>query len=810
MIKRPFVGMAASFLAGVIFAAQNMGAPFAAALLAVVFGAGWYGWKCRSHKGAGNGYGRAAARMAVFAACLLFGALRYGQECRIRDGYLPYLKDGEKAVVQGKLDKKEIKNSQYIYELSSCAVAANQNEFQKEAPVHCNRILVYTDSDFASVGEILVLNGTIKMWDEARNEGNFDAASFYRNRKIDFGLEEVTLCGTYGRESRWREAVYRLKGRLREIYEDALAPQEAGVLCAMALGDKSLLDADVRESYQNSGLSHIMAISGLHVAVVGMAAYRLLKRIGPGRRSAGAAAGALLYAYGQMAGMGTSVRRAVLMFCLFLLAEAAGRSYDVLSALGAAAFFLLVQNPYLLWDAGFQFSFVAVAGIVCVGNCVDFSGEKYAKCKGALFSGIAIQLVTLPLLMWHYYEIPCYAVPVNLVVLPFLGIVLTVGLTGGFCGVGCAAWFGEAAGLRIAGVLLAPCRVLLGLANRICGVTQTLPGAVQITGKPELWQILFYYAMLASLAFFLKKREYTGSGRAKAVRFCGTAAVLLAILLWRGGSGTELDILDVGQGDGCFLRTESGKTVFVDGGSTGVGKVGTYRILPFLKYKGVREMDYWFVTHTDEDHISGLRELLEDGYPIRHLIVSEHAVGGGDAAFEELAALARERGCEISCVGAGDILHLGAAQIRVISPVRGVDYADKNAASLVFYYEEDGFTGIFTGDIGSVEEEYLAEAGALFPVTFYKAAHHGSNYSNSEAFLQALSPEISVVSCAERNGYGHPGGEAVGRMERAGSLVFYTMRAGQIKIRYRDGGIWVEEYCGCAKEGCAFAEQLLK
>ena len=281
------------------------------------------------------------------------------------------------------------------------------------------------------------------------------------------------------------------------------------------------------------------------------------------------------------------------------------------------------------------------------------------------------------------------------------------------------------------------------------------------------------------------------------------------MLFWRTGGGTELDFLDVGQGDGSFLRTGGGDTVFVDGGSTGAGKVGIYRILPFLKYRGVREIDYWFVSHTDEDHISGLRELLEEGYPVRHLVFSGKVREQEDAALDGLLALAAENGCGICYVDAGDILHLGEAQIRVLAPVCGAVYADKNAASLVLRYEEGEFSGIFTGDIGRAEEELLAASGVLRPVTFYKAAHHGSKYSNSEGFLQALSPEISVISCGENNRYGHPGDEAVRNMERAGSRIFDTMHGGQIKIRYRRGQILTETYCG-SKEGCVFAEQLLK
>lgn len=824
MIKRPFCGMAASFLLGVIAASRGAGAVSTAAALVWLAAALRQALTVRDGRRQKDTRFRAAVRMSAFALCLLFGSFRYGQECRFRSGYLPGLRDGAEVTVQGRLDKKEIKNQQYIYEMASCIIGCGQDELSKEAPVPCNRILVYTDSDFASVGEILVLNGTIQLWSTARNEGNFDEKSFYQNRKIDFALRDVRLCGTYGKENRLAEGLFALKNRMRALYEQTLEGPEAGVLCAMALGDKTLLWDGQRQMYQNCGLSHIMAISGLHVAVVGMACYGFLKKFGPGLRSACAVSAFLLVCYAQMTGMGNSARRAVFMFCLLLSADIAGRSYDTLNALGAAAFFLLVQNPYLPWDAGFQFSFTAVAGIVCMGKCVDFSEQKYGKWAQKIYAGTTAWLVTLPLAVWHSYEAACYAVPVNLIVLPMTGAVLTTGLSGGLLGTAAAALFGEHAGLALADVLLLPCEKILWLINGICGAAGRLPGAVRIAGRLHFLQVILCYAGLAALAFYLRRRAQTGKRKPAAgdlstagkrwaagqsARFCAGAAVVLVMLFWRAGSGTELDFLDVGQGDGSFLRTGGGDTVFVDGGSTGAGKVGIYRILPFLKYRGVRKIDYWFVSHTDEDHISGLRELLEEGYPVRHLVFSGTVRTREDAALDGLLALAAENGCGICYVDAGDILHLGEAQIQVLAPACGAVYADKNAASLVLRYEEGEFSGIFTGDIGRAEEELLAASGALRPVTFYKAAHHGSKYSNSEGFLQALSPEISVISCGENNRYGHPGEEAVRNMERAGSRIFETMHGGQIKIRYRRGQILAETYCG-SKEGCVFGEQLLK
>lgn len=175
-------------------------------------------------------------------------------------------------------------------------------------------------------------------------------------------------------------------------------------------------------------------------------------------------------------------------------------------------------------------------------------------------------------------------------------------------------------------------------------------------------------------------------------------------------------MLDVGQGDASFFHTGSGYTVFVDGGSTDVGKVGKYRILPFLKYHAVREVDYWMVSHTDADHISGLREILEEGYHIRHLVFAEGIVS--DETLDGLLTLAEKNGSKICYLREGDILHLGGAQIEILSPLSGRTYTDKNAASMVFCYEEGAFSGIFTGDIGSDGERALAGQGRLKPVIF--------------------------------------------------------------------------------------------
>lgn len=733
---------------------------------------------------------RVCLRILLLVAFLFLGFGRYSAQQEFRGAYLPYLSDGMRLSVQGRLSGKEIKYHQYVYELTSCVIGLDH-------PVPCNRILVYSDSDIASIGEILVFDGTVSLWKDAVNEGNFDAEAFYLARKTDFQVKDITLRGVYGKAVFWRECLWQLRLALKDVYQKVLSSEECGVLTTMVLGDKELLDEETRHLYQVGGLSHIMAISGLHVSVVGMTLYGFFKKRGVGFVAAGIFAGAGVFAFGTMAGMGTSVQRAVLMFFLLLIGQALGRSYDTLNALGAAALFLLWNNPYLPWDAGFRFSFAAVLGVAWVGRGVSVKEGRFSKLLERMLPGAAIQLTTLPLAAWHYFELPVYAMAVNLVVLPFTGILLALGIAGGFVGL----WWEP-----LAWVLLFPCQKLLELNRFLCEICEGLPGSLWVTGRPTLMRVVVYYALLAAVVLYVhslrRKDDQKTQGRPCVQRtgrvFVCAAALLLFLLCVPQKREFALVVLDVGQGDGSFLRTGEGYTLFVDGGSSDVRQVGRYRIMPFLKYQGARRIDFWIVSHADEDHICGLREILAAGYPVRYLIFSKAVVQ--DEAFAELLVLAEEAGTRVLYLNAGETLHLGNAELTALFPAAGaVTGSDRNAASLVVWYEEDGFSGIFTGDIASAQEAMILEQwrqNGELPGNpdFYKAAHHGSGYSNSEDFLQTLSPAVSVVSCGVNNRYGHPGEEAVAHMEQAGSEVYYTMESGQITVTMEHGEAAVHEY----------------
>jgi competence protein ComEC len=264
--------------------------------------------------------------------------------------------------------------------------------------------------------------------------------------------------------------------------------------------------------------------------------------------------------------------------------------------------------------------------------------------------------------------------------------------------------------------------------------------------------------------------------------FAGIAAglgILFAVLLYPREKQFEIDVLDVGQGDGIYLCTSDAVSLFVDGGSSDVSQVGKYRILPFLKSRGVRSISYWFVSHGDADHISGLQEAIESGYRIDHLVVAKAA--RQEEKLAELVQEAREAGIAVVLMEQGDAVQTGTAELRCLYPGAQETAEDGNDLSLVLRFSDAGRSALLAGDISESVEQELVERGDCSAVDFFKANHHGSKYSNSAAFLEQIAPKITVASAGENNLYGHPSPLAVARIRAAGSTFYCTAADGQVQ-----------------------------
>lgn len=770
----------------------------------------------------------AAGCVAVVLFVPLIGQKKY-RECALRGGLLlaVWLLGAGCQIREERIWQTETQRLFREPRISVCGTLIRKEKQAKgwqltlALPDYENRVIVSTQDGGYPLDCVLSVEGSVREFDIPRNEGQFNQRQYYKCRRILGRISDPTIrcIQVQGGIYAWREQLFSLRTQMCGVYESCLPSQAAGMLAAMVTGEKSGMDAEVRRLFQVAGFSHILAISGMHISLIGMGIYRLLRKSRRSYGCCGAVTAGCLLLYGELIGWGVSSRRAIGMFGIYLLAQYLGRSYDLWSSLSLSAVLLLADQPFLFGDAGFRLSFAAVMAVAVAKDVLPDSSDVYTDVREdvhldddadgrhggrhrpiplrPLGMALLIQLFTLPLVAYSYYELPVYALFLNLLLLPYAGLIVGCGLVGGLAGI---RW------LEAARILLLPCRIVASVYVWMCGRIDLLPHASMICGQPTMEKLVLYYLLLITALWLgqkLCKKRYKKQYRTAAwlpVMAIGLIALLFAPE--RGQSGFEIDYLDVGQGDGAMIKTASGTVCFVDGGSTDVTGVGTYRILPFLKSKGIKAVDYWIISHADEDHVNGFYEVLGSGYEVRTVVIA--ACMPESPAKGKLLQAAADSGVPVLQVQAGQTLYpdrvsrsakqgdTADARLHILAPAQM--NSDSNAASLVCLYEDASVRALFTGDIGAEQERELLERRLAVPVDLYKAAHHGSRYSNSGAFLSALAPKLSVVSCARRNRYGHPAQQAIENMRASGSRIRYTMYSGQIKVRLSQGGLTVYEY----------------
>lgn len=684
--------------------------------------------------------------------------------------------------VLGEVERIENGNGYYRYYLTNCRF------YDGDSFCPCNHMLVYGKESAVRIGEVVELSGEARFWEKARNYGNFDAEDYYYSLNIDFAIYEKKIISRQGKPDRVREWIDDWKEKFAEDIQNHLSEENAGVLKAMVLGDKSDLDRDVKSLYEKSGLAHILAISGLHVTLLGLGLFRLLKRLYvPMGFNMGITISFLL-AYGCMTGNGISTKRAMGMLFVLLGGRLLKLPEDTLNSLGLVTLFLLWENPFLIQNTGFLFSVSAILGIgVTAKSLVKYIDEvfqpktktafqrKRLKALQNLITCFGIYITTLPLVLHTSFELPTYGVFINLILLPLLPFVIGGGIS--------ALFFSQFS----LGIMQGPGSLLwravdglLSFMGKICGWIGKFPFSTISCGKPSEGRTVAYLLLL--LIFILLVAGFTKWGNRKFYLLGGVLVLLFACAVFPRKQEKALYVLDVGQGCGIYAESEEGGRFFFDGGSTDVRKVGSYRILPFLKAMGIPKIDYWFLSHLDEDHCNGFVEMVEAGYEVEYLFLPSYVIQ--DDAYEMVKELADRKEIKVRYVKGGDTLLLKGFQISCLWP-QGKN-TGRNEGSLVLRMcDSEDFSVLLTGDISAKEEAQILEESGLPPTRLLIAAHHGANGSNSSNFLKQGKFEAAVISCGRENTYGHPGTEAVERMKEAGLNIYYTMESGQITFQFQ-------------------------
>lgn len=688
-----------------------------------------------------------------------------------------------------------------------------------------------------SIGSRVRISGSFSLYTEATNIGQFDARNYYAARKIYGQVKKAAIVYTEPPNiiGRGKECLWQLRRHLAETFLEVYGEENGALLAAMLLGERTFLSEETQSLYKAAGTLHVIAVSGLHISLLGLGLYRLLRRIFDAQAPAAVISVLCMAAYVFLVGNPPSAVRAFIMFAMGLLAGYWKRTLDTPTALSLSAAIILMGNPFYIGQSSFLLSFLAILAIAvfqpALKECLALINpyhfplsrlldsrrawrlrhldpqkvtggchELLKKAGNGLQSSFSVWIGTLPVQLFFFSEVSLFGIFFNLLIIPLMGVILLLGIAGLFLKeifhlftflTGSALTDWEITVISICryaeGIFFAIIKAGGSLADR-------LSFAMWTPGKPAYGKMLLVFGLLL---LFCLLGNLSENGRTFPEKFWKyRLGILLGVILLLAGypaHNLQITFLDVGQGDGICMELPDGSVYLMDGGSSDVSKVGNYRLVPFLKAKGIRKIDAVFLSHGDADHINGIAELLEEKKMSIDCICLP--AGAEQEEFVEIRDLARARNISVRTIQAGDFWENNGAKFWCLNPADVT--ASGNAASMVLYMEYQDFSMLLTGDLEGGGEKSVAallRSNAITGISVLKVAHHGSKNSTKEEFLRQCSPAVAVISCGEHNTYGHPHKETLERLNDMGTAVYRTDCSGAVQITVSGSHMKVTEY----------------
>ncbi|MBN1832303.1 MAG: DNA internalization-related competence protein ComEC/Rec2 [Deltaproteobacteria bacterium] len=676
------------------------------------------------------------------------------------------------------------------------------------------QINIYNHGRNFSPGEKVLFPARLRPFENFNNSGRYnyeldmDLKGFSCAASVSDGRQIVPM--GIGEAGFFRGILEQARRPIRHLFKKNLSPENQALFQALILGETQNISQKMREPFNRAGLGHLLAVSGLHIGLVGWLAYALFMALLSVsyrfalqtniKKLAAILTCVPVIVYAFLAGFQVSSQRAMIMALAYLFSIVIGREKEIWSTLAAAAFAVLAINPHSLFGISFQLSFCAVIGILWLAPPIyrmmlapldghakggSLSFRLYRYLGGLLAVSTSAMIFLFPIVSFYFHRLSLVALPANLMAVPIMGLwVIPLGLL-------------SAAALPVSSAL-AELLLQLGAWGMDC-MTAIIRFWSQVSWAsiwvvtPNSFEILIFYSLIFFI-FFFRRWSWAKLGLVF-VFFLAVGDFSYWTYKTRFNPHLEVTFLDVGQGNSALIRFPGRQRMLIDGGgfSRSTFDMGKNVVAPFLWRSKILRVDYLVMSHPQSDHMNGLHFIAS------HFHAKEFWSNGDDVeneSYKNLIKILDEKG--IKKLFPGDLMtgrEISGVRIDVLHPrpnqnksKLSKDSGETNNRSLVLRMSYGGKSVLFPGDVEQAAEETLVSSvGCFLKSDVLLSPHHGSKSSSSELFLQAVKPSLCIISCGRGNYFGFPHSETLRRLEEVGCEITRIDQLGSVRLSIAPG-----------------------
>lgn len=620
----------------------------------------------------------------------------------------------------------------------------------------------------ASVGDDIIFTGKITQPDESMNFGSFNLRRYFLSINIAGTVNTPASVRTFGGNFYPPGIINNIKNYVVSSVKLYTSEENSGFITAVLIGDRSGFTRQLTENTRKTGISHVTAVSGMHVSILISFILIITKPFSKRRRTKARIVIPVLLLYVILSGFSPSVIRAVVMGCCCMWGILTGKRTNTLYLLIPCCAVMLAINPFLLYNPSFVLSFLSSLGLAVFMPVI----KQYCKSSSLLTDTAVMTLVanisTLPYVLCNFEFYSWMGLFSNLLIVPLISFVFIGGaLTVIFSFISPLA---HIIGSFTDGVSSLILKVSDFIANQPFGRVSFHIG--------NLFYVLALYLFIILLYFMLRKN-----------RKLTLIFFIFSVLAF--GSGFVRDYVErnsfsvtyiyVGQGDSTAINIPDDGVYLIDTGD--ISASGYSHSLEYLQNSGVRKIRGIILSHSDSDHSGALTSIISQ-IPTTAVFVSANTLSSD--SMNEILKSAHAYGCKVIPVSAGDVLKTKNSSFRFLHPDANSIYHSANSNSLVVDLNYKGKSFLFTGDIDTNAEQLIIPL--LNACDVLKVAHHGSSDSTSDRFISRISPEYAVISASSENPYSHPAISTLKRLQVNGAKTFLTFKSGAVRFYVSGNG----------------------